>query len=243
MANGKGTYYFSHDYHARNDEKIEALRLEHSWEGYGIYWMLVERMYEAPSCSIRHDKVKQIAMASAVSAEKLKAVIQTCLNEELFVSDGERFWSESAKGRKYQFESLKELNSAAGKKGMAKRWNKPLPNAPPDKPENAAEIRAAQREKLALVKKVFDYFCEQAGRALSLTKERRRIIEKRVDQGRTWEEFVKVIDNFSDDDWEGRDEYLDITYCMGTIKGVDKFDFWLHKKPKGEGIMGGGSRG
>ena len=39
-------YYFSHDSNARNDEKVLMLRAKHGWEGYGLYWALVEMMFE-----------------------------------------------------------------------------------------------------------------------------------------------------------------------------------------------------
>jgi hypothetical protein len=42
----KETYYFSHDYNARNDEKIIKLIQKEGWEAYGIYWAVVEKIYE-----------------------------------------------------------------------------------------------------------------------------------------------------------------------------------------------------
>lgn len=42
----KETYYFKHDYHARTDEKIVELLKEHGPAGYGLYWMLIEKIYE-----------------------------------------------------------------------------------------------------------------------------------------------------------------------------------------------------
>ena len=43
----KDTYYFSHDYNARADEKIIKLLKVMKWEGYGLFWALVEKLYEA----------------------------------------------------------------------------------------------------------------------------------------------------------------------------------------------------
>jgi len=43
----KRTFYFSHDYNARNDEKIIKLISKEGWEGYGIYWAIIEKLYEA----------------------------------------------------------------------------------------------------------------------------------------------------------------------------------------------------
>lgn len=245
MANGKLAYYFPHDYHARNDEKIESLLLDHGWEAYGVYWMLIERMYESASCSIRHDKIKQIAQASAISDEKLESIIASCIDEDLFATDGESFWSESARSRRDNIVAFREMTATRARRAAEARWGgrqeKPKPEPiPVELPDKAKEIRKGQAAQNKIVKDVFVYFCEQTGRALKLTDPRRNIIKKRADEGRTWEEFVKVIDNFTRDDWDGRDEYVDIAYCMGTIKGVDKFEHWLHKQAKGGGIMGAG---
>lgn len=43
----ENTFYFPHDYNAREDEKIIRLIQNQGWEGYGLYWGLVEKLYEA----------------------------------------------------------------------------------------------------------------------------------------------------------------------------------------------------
>lgn len=43
----KSAFYFSHDQNARCDEKIIPLLRAHGWAGYGLYWALVEKMYES----------------------------------------------------------------------------------------------------------------------------------------------------------------------------------------------------
>ncbi len=42
----KDTYYFSHDYNARNDRKIAALVRDYKSSGYGIFWATCEMMHE-----------------------------------------------------------------------------------------------------------------------------------------------------------------------------------------------------
>ena len=42
----KETFYFSHDYNARNDIKIKRLIVAHGYEGYGIFWALIEDLYQ-----------------------------------------------------------------------------------------------------------------------------------------------------------------------------------------------------
>ena len=118
----KETYYFSHDSNARNDEKILMLRAEHGWQGYGLYWALLEMMFEAKETCLSHAKVKGIAISYNVDITLLQSVINTCEAERLFVSDGVVFWSDSLRDRKQKFLELRQQRADAGKKGMAKRW-------------------------------------------------------------------------------------------------------------------------
>jgi hypothetical protein len=42
----RDTYYFSHDYNTRTDSKIKRLIARHGMTGYGIYWAIVEDLYQ-----------------------------------------------------------------------------------------------------------------------------------------------------------------------------------------------------
>ena len=42
----KETFYFSHDYTSRADEKIKELIYQTGMEGYGIYWSIIEDLYQ-----------------------------------------------------------------------------------------------------------------------------------------------------------------------------------------------------
>ncbi len=118
----KGTYYFSHDTNARNDEKILMLRAEHGWQGYGIFWALVEMMFETNETYLSHSKIKGIAISYNIDITLLQSIINTCISENLFASDEKTFWSETLRERKQKFLDYQEKKSNAGKKGMAKRW-------------------------------------------------------------------------------------------------------------------------
>jgi len=41
----KDTFYFSHDYNARADDKIKCLVRKHGILGYGIFWAIIEDLY------------------------------------------------------------------------------------------------------------------------------------------------------------------------------------------------------
>jgi hypothetical protein len=120
----KEAYYFSHDANARQDEKILMLRAEHGWEGYGIYWALIEMMFENGDTALSHDKIKGLAISYNIDITMLQSVINTCIAERLFASDDDKFWSESLKRRKEKYQENKAKKSSAGKKGMEKRWGK-----------------------------------------------------------------------------------------------------------------------
>jgi len=124
MPNGKDVYYFSHDTNARNDEKILMLRAEHGWEGYGLYWALLEMMFDNKETCIKHSRIRGIAVSYNVDITMLQSVIDTAVTEGLFISNGECFWSESLRRRKQAFHELRDKRSKAGKKGMETRWGK-----------------------------------------------------------------------------------------------------------------------
>lgn len=118
----KEAYYFSHDSNARNDEKILMLRAEHGWEGYGIYWALIEMMFENADTCLSKRNIRGIAVSYNIDITLLQSVINTCISEELFYDSEEEFWSDSLRRRKQKYHEIKNQKSEAGKKGMAKRW-------------------------------------------------------------------------------------------------------------------------
>jgi len=119
----KNAYYFSHDCNARNDEKILMLRAEYGMEGYGIFWALIEMMFEDNETRLSHARVKGIAVSCSIAVAMLSDVIDAAISEKLFTSNGTYFWSDSLRKRKGKFEIGREKKSLAGKAGAAKRWN------------------------------------------------------------------------------------------------------------------------
>lgn len=117
------TYYFSHDANARKDEKILCLLVEHSYEGYGLYWALVEMMFENPDTAISRKLLKGIAYDLRVDLKLLQGIITTCYNTGLFQADKDKIWSNSLRRRKAEWEEKKKRRSEAGKRGMASRWS------------------------------------------------------------------------------------------------------------------------
>ena len=91
----KETFYFSHDYNARNDMKIQALLVEHGAVGYGVYWIIVEILHEESEKKLQLNNLTYIAVArqASTSVEQAKSIVESCLAYELFVEEDGFFFS------------------------------------------------------------------------------------------------------------------------------------------------------
>ena len=114
--------YFSHDSNAKNDEKILDLRSHLGWEGYGLYWAIVENLREAKQYRLRPN-FKAIAMSLGVEEDTIQAII---CDFDLFAFEDEGdkryFYSPSLRARMSEADAKKELRAEAGRKGAEARW-------------------------------------------------------------------------------------------------------------------------
>ena len=110
--------YFSHDSNARNSDKLIALRMKMGAEGYGIYFMLLERLRDEPDYTSIKD-YNLLAFDLRVDAAKLKAVIED-FRLFSFTEDGKRFYSEGFMYRMQQ----KDAKSTKARESANKRWRK-----------------------------------------------------------------------------------------------------------------------
>lgn len=233
----KEAYYFSHDANARQDEKVLMLLSEHGWEGYGIYWALVEMMFESSETVLNHNKVKGISFSYNIDITLLQNVINTCITEELFVSDGEQFWSESLQKRKSKYHELKAKKSEAGKKGMAKRWaNKEIDNTviTPDntvitKDNKGKEIKLKESNKdIVPFAEIINYLNEKAETSYRpSSKKTQQHINARIEEGFTLDDFKTVIDKKV---IEWTNEKNMIKYIRPETLFGTKFESYLNQK-------------
>lgn len=120
MPRQKTTNYFSHDSNARNDEKLVRLRMKHGAAGYGVYFMLLERMREEKDYMSVKD-YNMIAYDLRVDASLVKSVVED-FGLFVFTDDGKCFYSESFTRRMDMMDTLRRKRSHGGKVGMANRW-------------------------------------------------------------------------------------------------------------------------
>lgn len=114
---GKDALYFSHDSNARNDEKILSLLMKHKWEGYGLYWAIIEKLRESTSYKLTTD-FNLIAYDLRTSNELVKSIVT---GFGLFSIDEteKKFWS----NRLLRTMEIKELRSDNARKAAYKKWD------------------------------------------------------------------------------------------------------------------------
>lgn len=114
--------YFSHDSNARNDTKILNLRASLGAEGYGIYFMILERLRECSDYTSVTD-YNAIAFDLRVSSENVKKVVEE-FGLFSFSEDGARFYSESFL-RRMEIKDYKKKDISDKRRAAAnKRWEK-----------------------------------------------------------------------------------------------------------------------
>lgn len=111
----KETFYFSHDYHARDDEKIIRLIKKEGYEGYGLYWALVEMLYEQEG--YMQLDCDCIAFALRTDSDRINNIIQ---NYDLFKFKDDKFFSDSVIKR---LEKRKNIGEKY-RQNAFKRWDK-----------------------------------------------------------------------------------------------------------------------
>jgi hypothetical protein len=111
----KDTFYFSHDYNSRNDEKIKKLICKHGMLGYGIFWAIIEDLYN--NANALQTDYDGIAYDLRVDVNIIKSIIN---DFNLFIISENKFGSKSIEKR------LDERNkkSTKARQSAFKRWGK-----------------------------------------------------------------------------------------------------------------------
>ena len=110
----KETFYFQHDYNARTDPKLQDVLIEHGAAGLGVFWCIVEQLYEQGG-KLPLKTCKSIAFALHVDCKVVESIIH---DFDLFTNDGANFWSKSVITRLGKRADIAEKRKAAA----IKRW-------------------------------------------------------------------------------------------------------------------------
>ena len=107
--------YFNHDSNSRNDIRIIKLRAKLSYEGYGIFWALLELLFNEENKLCISD-YETLAFGLQCDPKILKQVIE---DFDLFVIEDNCFYS------KRLHRHIEDINnkSTKAKESINKRWN------------------------------------------------------------------------------------------------------------------------
>lgn len=112
--------YFKHDYGARHDPRIVRLVVSLGYEGVGIYWSIVEYMYEQ-SGALKIADIPIIAHSIGVPVEKLEKVLKSAF---LFKKDeyySDRILIELSDSEHRKEDDAAKKSYAGTKSGEARR--------------------------------------------------------------------------------------------------------------------------
>ena len=114
--------YFSHDSNARNSDKLMKVRMKLGAEGYGIFFMLIERLREEEGYKSTID-YDTLAFDLRVESEKVKQVVED-YDLFKFTEDGKYFYSDSFNERMEMMDVRAQQRKSKAKKAAEARWNK-----------------------------------------------------------------------------------------------------------------------
>ncbi|MDE6535874.1 MAG: DUF4373 domain-containing protein [Muribaculaceae bacterium] len=109
--------YFSHDSNARNSDKLIRLRMRHGAAGYGVFFMILERLRDEDDYMSVKD-YNMIAFDLRVDASLIKSVVED-FGLFAFTEDGKCFYSESFSQRM----AVKDEKSSKARESASSKWN------------------------------------------------------------------------------------------------------------------------
>lgn len=110
----KKTYYFQHDYNARNDPKLQAVMIKYGLAGIGAFWCIVEMLYEQDG-TLPITSIPSIAFILHADEDMLKNIV---CKMDLFECNKKIFWSRSVRKRLGLINEISDIR----RKAAEKRW-------------------------------------------------------------------------------------------------------------------------
>lgn len=182
----KETFYFSHDYDPTGDPKIAAMLSEHGGMGYGCYWRIIEMLHGDDEHRLPLKKYIYLAIAKQMleSVDKIEILIKSCINDyELFVSNGDYFWSNRVNRNLGKRAELSEKRALAGRMGGIAKQNVAIAK------QNVAKERKGKEKKDIIITPIIDFY-----RSFSHLKINNNEFEKLSSLGYSKKQIDSILD-------------------------------------------------
>lgn len=165
----KDTYFFPHDFGARNDPELQDVVMNVGLEGIGVFWCIIEMLYEQGG-KLALDKLNAIAFQLHADKEVVRKVVN---DFGLFQTDGTEFWSDSANRRLMQREEIAKKRRNAAQN----RWNN-IPRS--DSSENQG--KKGKDVNFKAIVDLYHSICKSYPRVARLSEARKNKIRIRFDE-------------------------------------------------------------
>jgi hypothetical protein len=202
----KQSYYFPHDFHARHDPKLERLRMEIGPISDGIFWDLVEMLYEEGGYLLIADIPVYAKMLNTD-----EHMLNKCINI-LFLKDGDRFYNQSLLDRLNHLQNVIDKRSLAGKKSANVRKMNTCSTSVEHLSNTIKEIKEIKERDIKDIGARFNEFWElypkQVGMSMALIT-----FKATVKTDKDFEDLKSALKNYT-----GSPEYK-----KGMIKNGDRW--------------------
>ncbi len=122
LSDMKDAYYFPHDANACDDDKILQLRSKYGWEGYGLYWAIIEKLRNCKEYKMNSQAIAGLSQSLNYPKEQFEMFFDYCFEIKLLSQENGYFFSDSLCRRMEHIDEIRERLSDAGKKGAEIRW-------------------------------------------------------------------------------------------------------------------------
>ncbi len=122
----RAAIWFPHETGASGDLKIQGLVQKYGLEGYGRWWVLVEKLASEENYVLMRRPYVISALAGLMRCEPsdVEAFVDDCINQfELLKTDGEAIWSDALLRRMEAREEKLRARSEAARKAAKQRWD------------------------------------------------------------------------------------------------------------------------
>lgn len=142
MSKKNGDLWFPHDYNALNNPQLIALISREGAEGYGIYWGIVETMHKSENGCFEKKEYNFDATAQRMraTAQRIKAVVKTCIDIELFEENEQYIMSLRVIENLEHTKKISETNAENARKLWLKRAKEMRPHN--NRSATASEVHA-----------------------------------------------------------------------------------------------------
>lgn len=193
--------YFKHDIGARNDSKLVRLVRVKGVAAKGIYWDLIEMLYEEGGI-LPLETIEDVSYSNHLRSNSVARYV--VYESGLFEYDDTHFWSDRQKRDMNKMIEIQEVRSSAGKKGgeakAKQNSGKILANATQSDKEEIIKLKETNKELANAVERLYNLYPASVLRAdgnkvsLRSGKDKEKI--KRLLATHSEEELTKTIKQY-----------------------------------------------